>query len=333
MKFLAVVGLASLMTAGCCHLSMSRSGAPAAPLPEALAAQFSYPQTFDLASREEPVEQRSRYNIARIEIAALPDRFDTNRVVTLDYYSPHGQGKKPVVVVVPISGGGYELERFSSAYFAKRGWAAVIVRRRRLAREPVNGEELSAVFRESVNDVRRAIDWIETRPELDATKVGVFGVSLGGIRASIIGPVDSRVQAAVLGLAGGDVPYILLHTADRGIVRRRKAMLKESGLTRQALEERFRTGFECDPNTFAPYMPRDRVLLVLACCDRAVPIKKGRELREKMGRPETIFLPTGHYTALFYLPYLHHESFQFLRDRFEGKPPRRAPDATAQMPR
>jgi hypothetical protein len=318
---LAVVFLVLLLNAGCRHLPMSRSAVPVPPLPEALSAQFSYPKTLELSGREEPLQQRSRHDIARIEIAAPPDRFESNRVVTLDYYAPHNKAKKPVVVVVPISGGGYDLEKYSSAYFVKRGWAAVIVRRPRLPREPVNGEELNAVFQQSVKDARRAIDWIETRPELDAARVGVFAVSLGAIRAAILTPVDSRVKAAVIGLAGGDVPYILRHTADRGIARRRKAMLKEHGLKPEELEERFRTGFECDPNTFAPFVPREKVLLVLACCDRAVPIKKGRELREKMGRPETIFLPTGHYTALFYLPYLLHESFEFLRERFYGKPP------------
>jgi len=47
-----------------------------------------------------------------------------------------------------------------------------------------------------------------------------------------------------------------------------------------------------------------------------VPIRKGRELREKMGRPETIFLLSGHYSALLCLPYLRHASFSFLHERF-----------------
>jgi hypothetical protein len=64
------------------------------------------------------------------------------------------------------------------------------------------------------------------------------------------------------------------------------------------------------------------MLLVLACCDRVVPIRKGRELRDRMGRPETIFLPTGHYSALLCLPYLQHESFKFLRKRFYARQPK-----------
>ena len=298
---------------------MSKSAPPAQPLPEALSAEFSYPKTAALEAREQESRQRSSYQIHRVEMVALPDRFDTNRVVTLDCYLPNGQGRKPVVLVLPISGGGYDLERYVSAYFARHGWAAVIVHRRKLPHEPADGDELNTMLRQSVIDARRAIDWIETRPELDATKLGVFGVSLGGIRAALLTPVDRRVKAAVFGLAGGDLPYILRHTTEPGISRRRERIVKEYHLTPAQLEERFRTGFVCDPNTVAPYVPRDKVLLVLACCDRVVPIRKGRELRQKIGRPETIFLPTGHYTALLYLPYLQHQSFKFFSARFFSK--------------
>src|SRR5881394_1894520 len=138
--------LAWLVTAGCCHLPMSGQARPRQPLPEALAVEFSYPKNFDLAARHNTVNHRSGYDIERIEMAALPDRFDSNRVVTLEYYAPHGDGKKPVVLVLPISGGGYDLEHYFSRYFARRGWAAVIVHRRKLPREPANGEELNTVF-------------------------------------------------------------------------------------------------------------------------------------------------------------------------------------------
>src|SRR6266496_3090045 len=135
--------LSLLFTDGCCHLSRSKSAPPAQPLPESLSAEFSYPITVPLEAKEQDSKQRSRYDIQRIEMAALPDRFDTNRVVTLDCYLPHGPGRKPVVLVLPISGGGYDLEKYVSAYFARHGWAAVIVHRRKLPHEPANGDELN----------------------------------------------------------------------------------------------------------------------------------------------------------------------------------------------
>jgi len=46
-----------------------------------------------------------------------------------------------------------------------------------------------------------------------------------------------------------------------------------------------------------------------------VPFKKGWELRKRMGRPETIILPTGHYSAVVCIPYLKLQSLEFLQRR------------------
>lgn len=313
----AVTALAGLLAAGCCHLPERGPARATPPLPAALSARFDYPKTLPLDARETAAQPRRGYDIRRFEVAAVPDRFDDHRVVGLDYYAPRGEGRKPVVLLLPISGGGYDLEEFFSAYFARRGWAAVIVHRRKLPREPATGVELDAMLKASIVDARRAMDWIETRPELDATRIAVLGVSMGGIRATMLASVDPRVRAAVLGLAGGDIPYILRHTQERGIARRRDTRLKKDGITPAELEESYRKDLVCDPDTLAPYLPRDRVLLVLGCWDRVVPIEKGRELRAKLNRPETVYLPTGHYSALLCLPYMRHQAFEFMRERLE----------------
>jgi pimeloyl-ACP methyl ester carboxylesterase len=314
---LAVIGVACLLTAGCCHLPVRGPDAPPPPLPAELSAQFDYPRALGLDASETGMRSRAWYEIRRIDMAAVPDRFDARRTVVLDYYSPRGGSKKPVVLLLPISGGGYGLEEFFATYFARRGWAAVIVHRRKMPHEPADGEELNGMLKGSIVDARRAMDWIETRPELDATKMAVLGVSMGGIRATLLAAVDPRVQVAVLGLAGGDLPYVLRHTTERGIARRREAVLKKNGLTPDGLEELYRKGLECDPNRLAPYLPRDRVLMVLGCWDHVVPIEKGRELRKNLRRPETILIPSGHYSALLCLPYIRHQAFEFMRERLE----------------
>lgn len=45
-------------------------------------------------------------------------------------------------------------------------------------------------------DVMRAIDWIETRPELDAQRVGCMGISGGGTCAQFSSALDTRIKAA-----------------------------------------------------------------------------------------------------------------------------------------
>jgi Abhydrolase family len=45
-------------------------------------------------------------------------------------------------------------------------------------------------------DVMRAIDWIETRPELDAQRVGCMGISGGGTCTQFSSALDTRIKAA-----------------------------------------------------------------------------------------------------------------------------------------
>src|SRR5207237_10807232 len=47
-------------------------------------------------------------------------------------------------------------------------------------------------------DVMRTIDWIATRPELDAKRVGCMGISGGGTCTLFSTALDSRIRAAMV---------------------------------------------------------------------------------------------------------------------------------------
>jgi hypothetical protein len=53
--------------------------------------------------------------------------------------------------------------------------------------------------------------------------------------------------------------------------------------------------------------------LFVALFDTVVPNTRGRELREAMGKPEMILLPTGHYTSALCLPYIERQSLRFFQ--------------------
>lgn len=58
---------------------------------------------------------------------------------------------------------------------------------------------------QTVFDLRRAIDFIQTRDELDHERIGYFGISLGGIIGTLFCSVDDRVKVPVIVLAGGNL--------------------------------------------------------------------------------------------------------------------------------
>jgi dienelactone hydrolase len=52
-------------------------------------------------------------------------------------------------------------------------------------------------FFDTVWDVMRLIDYLETRSDVDASRIGIYGVSKGGIEAYLAAAADPRIAAAV----------------------------------------------------------------------------------------------------------------------------------------
>lgn len=311
--------LLTLLGAGCCHIRESSSHRATAAIPHEALAQVRYTNASVQPLTITNLGAHRRFTIERVVLSAAADTAGTNRLLELDYYRPKGVERAPVIVVLPIIGGGYPAEKHFCAYFAKHGMAAVLVRRESLPKVIGQLSEINDTLVHSAIDARQAIDWIETRAEIDAQRIGVFGISMGGIRASFLTPLEPRIRAAVIALAGGDLPYIISHSNEPGLSRRRELFRKTHQLSETAFEDQVRQSITCEPLRVAASADRQRLLLVQALFDRAVPTRKGLELRRALGKPETIFLPTGHYTSLLFIPYIKPASLRFFHERFDGR--------------
>jgi hypothetical protein len=310
--------LAALAATGCCHYGRSARHAAPAPVPAALAAPFSYPKQTNCPSLEREIALKPGYAVKRVELQIPSESSGTNRVIEFDFYKPASSGPRPVLLVLPVMGGKhYDLEEIFARYFARHGLAAIILRRERWS-ETQGIAVIDPMLRQTVIDNKHVIDWIETRPELDATRIGVFGASMGGIKGVLLAALDDRVRASVLGLAGGDLPYVLAQTTEPGVKRQRERLLRSEHLTLDEFQARLKQSITCDPLAFAPYIDPDKVLMFVALFDTVVPNTRGRELRAKMGNPEMVLLPTGHYTAALCIPYIENQSLKFFQRKLGG---------------
>ncbi|MCM4164218.1 MULTISPECIES: alpha/beta hydrolase [unclassified Arenibacter] len=61
------------------------------------------------------------------------------------------------------------------------------------------------IIGQTVFDLRRAVDFIETRKELDAQRIGYYGISLGGITGTIFCGIEDRIKVPIVALAGGQL--------------------------------------------------------------------------------------------------------------------------------
>lgn len=60
---------------------------------------------------------------------------------------------------------------------------------------------------QTVFDLRRAVDYLETRTDIDPRRTGFLGISLGGIAGTVFCGVEPRVEYSMLVLAGGGLRW------------------------------------------------------------------------------------------------------------------------------
>ena len=63
--------------------------------------------------------------------------------------------------------------------------------------------------------------------------------------------------------------------------------------------------------------------MVIAVFDRTIGRANAIRLWAALGRPTAVFLPLGHYTAYFSLPYLKYRSLRFFKEKLEAGGSRR----------
>ena len=139
--------------------------------------------------------------------------------------------------------------------------------------------------------MRRAAAWLTGRPEIDPEKIGVTGISLGGIVSSVAAAVDPAISRVALLLAGGDLARVLWEMPEGA---KYKALWIKSGRTfddLKALTDPF------DPLTHAKGLVGKRVIMMAGNVDEVIPPASARKLWETAGRPPITWFDCGHYSA------------------------------------
>jgi dipeptidyl aminopeptidase/acylaminoacyl peptidase len=205
--------------------------------------------------------------------------------------------KVPGVILLHGKDGRAEDMLIAAQFLATRGYASVIPEyvghgARRNSAKPVqmfggNPQVLRDSIIESIQDVRRALDLLAVQPEVDATRIGLMGYSLGAIMGSITTAVDPRIDTAVLVVGGADWKTLLTQSTERDAAKwRTEGEAKESDL---ALLEGI------DPKNFAAHITPRPVLLINGTQDKIIPRAAAESLFEAAKEPkEQIWLEYGH---------------------------------------
>jgi predicted esterase len=156
----------------------------------------------------------------------------TERVPTIVVKSANSTGRRPVVIQLHGTGGNKEQLLPRLAAFAASGFVAVAIDGRyhgeRSGTPPgaglsssYSGAILNAFktgkehpfFYDSVWDIMRLIDYLETRPDVDASRIGIGGFSKGGIETYLAAAVEPRIAVGVAGHGVQSFRFALDHGA------------------------------------------------------------------------------------------------------------------------
>lgn len=112
-------------------------------------------------------------------------------------FIPEGVGVRPAITMAHGFAGTREhgIERFAKA-FAAAGFVVLLHDHRNFG---TSGGELRGDVNPwtQVADWRRAISYLETRPEVDPARIGLWGTSYAGGHAIVLGATDRRLRCVV----------------------------------------------------------------------------------------------------------------------------------------
>lgn len=170
----------------------------------------------------------------------------------------------------------------------------------------------SAVI-QTVLDAKRAIDWLQRRPEIDPERIGLIGISLGAILGSAVLGVEPRIHSAVLILGGVDLAHVLWHSV-LGIQAR--ISLRAQGYTLSKLRDALSP---VEPMHLLSPELGAKTFVIGARFDIVVPTEDTEKLVQVLGNPKVFWLNTGHFGGGLVQRPLFRIVRRYLSARFEGQ--------------
>ena len=305
---------ALLCAAGCAGVPLRRGYAGPQPLPADVAAYYAYPPR-----QAEPsvrlLRQARGFREYFVEFPLAASDFEpTEPTVEVEWFESDAPGRRPAILFNPILGGDYPLERGICRFLAAHGFHTAMVRRKTLKISPEHDvARIELLLRQGLVRVRQVVDWMAAQERVDPQRLGSFGISMGGIASVMAVAVEPRLRANVVALAGGSIPDILVSSHDRLLAKPRRRYLEYRHMNLSTLERLMREQVKTDPIRLAPYVDSRRLFCFIAVFDRTIGRRNALRLWNALDRPRVVFLPFGHYTAYFSLPYLEFASLRYFK--------------------
>jgi hypothetical protein len=178
-------------------MSCGRTVVAADDLPQTAVVSKTYnhaPFSYQILSRE----AKAGFSVLRLSYPSpVVSRVPQNNTIPAEYYLPSGlrtgDPRRPAVICLHILDGNMELVRTTCSVLASRGVPAMLFMLPYYGSRALPGgpqamasdpQLFLAALDQAMEDVRRSVDFLASRPEIDPRHIGITGISLGGIVAA-----------------------------------------------------------------------------------------------------------------------------------------------------
>lgn len=226
-----------------------------------------------------------------------------NDTVYAEYFVPKGASgaaKVPAVLILDILDGATVIPRGQAVWLAQHGVASLFVYMAHYGPRRAPGSKVRLLspnlprtlegIRQTALDCRLATAWLAARPEVDPTRLGLVGTSLGSLVGANVVGAEPRLKNICLLLPGGglvDAYY------DHPKAKEYRPYVDALGgkRTLKALIA------PVDPITYGPQLKTRNVLMIAASRDDIIPPSAATALWEASGRQKIIWVDSTHVGA------------------------------------
>lgn len=260
---------------------------------------FSVTETYNKAPFDYQMKlsaERHGYRVYRVTYPSpVVTTTERNNTISADLYLPENiksdDAKRPAVINLHVLNGDMQATNLACSMLAMRGIPAIMFTLPYYnERATPEGWEVllhdpklfMAMVSQSIEDVRRTVDLLASRPEINPQRVGIAGISLGSILAASSASVDGRIYRASLFLAGSDLLQIVHHARyTRKLSEEFRNLPTEERLAMEAKVD------EVDPLKLAPLLreraQKGQVQMINAADDEIIPREGTEKLAAALG--------------------------------------------------
>lgn len=323
-------------------LAPKRAGAQTVPVPPDF---YAYDAAAPFAVTETPQPPQGGATVVRVTFPSpVATPYPVNNTVKAFLFLPPGPGPHPAMLVLhEWNAGTIDAGARLCGAITSAGVAALLVEEPySLERRPPEPRATDAQIlsgdvphmrdnlRQAVLDARRGLDYLARRPDVDAARLGVGGISLGGVLSGVVAKADPRIKVVVTLVGGADFARGfwngLLTRRYRGDIRRRGYSFETFQQAMSPIEA---------TNGARPFDPDDALMLD-GRYDVVIFPEQARALAQALGGARIVWANTGHYGLRFSQAQAGELTRRFLRARFFGeglpfRPPSTLPAKTIKL--